>query len=207
MPNSPFDEGYIKFQAQHEPKAPFPWAKLVELNHWRTACHAAGLIGVYPDGIGYGNISQRVGESNQFYITGSATGGYETLSAEHYALVTSVDVPANSLVCEGPILASSESMSHAMIYRELPWVTGVIHAHHQAMWSHYLHRVPTTDASAPYGSPEMANSIVDLLRTTELPERKFFVMEGHPEGLFTFGRTLEEAFRVMEEAMAKFATN
>ena len=78
-----------------------------------------------------------------------------------------------------------------------PWVNGVIHVHHLGMWEALLHQVPTTDKSAPYGSPEMVASIVQLMRETDLKERKIFVMEGHREGIFTFGASLEEAFEVL----------
>src|SRR5690606_6522498 len=133
--------------------------ELAELDHWRKRMYAAGPIGAYPDGIGLGNISRRQSREGQFIISGSATGNFVQLSAEHYSLVTAVDIDRNSLACKGPIVASSESMSHAVIYRECPEVQGVIHIHHLGMWERLLHEVPTTDAKATYGSPEMAYSI------------------------------------------------
>ncbi|MCB0635186.1 MAG: class II aldolase/adducin family protein [Lewinella sp.] len=196
-PKTP-DEGYIKFQASWTEAQPFSWPSLDELNHWRNACYEAGWIGAYSDGIGFGNISRRLGDTDAFYISGSATGNFARLGAEHYALVTEVDAPRNTLHCRGPVIASSESMSHAVIYRALPWVNGVIHIHHLALWEQLLHRVPTTDAAAPYGSPEMAASITHLIHTTDLPESRLFVMEGHREGIFAFGDTLEAAFRRIE---------
>ena len=44
-----------------------------ELDAARTTLHDAGLIGVYPSGIGYGNISLRLA-GNLFLISGSGTG-------------------------------------------------------------------------------------------------------------------------------------
>jgi len=58
--------------------------------------------------------------------------------------------------------------------------------------------VPTTDASAPYGSPEMVDSIRQLLHKTDLRKRRIFVMEGHEEGIFTFGENLGAAMSVLE---------
>lgn len=191
------DEGYIKFQAHRTEAPPLPAGELNELDAWRRRLYELGLIGAYEDGIGYGNISRRSGEGDQFIITGSATGNYPRLQPEHYARVTAVDIDANTLWCEGPLVASSESMSHAVIYRSCPWVGGVIHVHHLGLWERLLHQIPTTDAAATYGSPEMAHSIVDLLRRTDLPEQKIFVMEGHREGIFSFGRDLEEAGQVL----------
>lgn len=197
------EEGYIKFDARWKQRPAFPERELEELQHWRRRLYDLQLIGAYDDGVGYGNISVRRDQSPQFYISGSATGNFHTLTAEHYALVTEVDIDQNRLYCEGPVVASSESMSHAVIYRALPWVGGVIHVHHLGMWEQLLHRVPTTDASATYGSPEMAYSIIDLIGNTDLPKRRIFVMEGHQEGIFTFGKDLDEAGVVLLEYYKK----
>lgn len=193
------DEGYIKFRADWEETTPLAWEELEELDHWRDAMYEAGLIGAYPDGIGFGNISRRRLGTDQFLISGSATGNFPELNATHYSLVTAVDIDRNSLSCRGPIIASSESMSHAVIYRECPEVQGVIHVHDLELWERLLHRVPTTDSQATYGSPEMAYSIIDLLNHTTLRTEKIFVMEGHREGVFAFGRDLAEAAAVIRK--------
>jgi len=191
------DEGYIKFQANWTKTNPFLMSDLITLNNFRTKLFDLKLIGAYSDGIGYGNISQRISESNQFFISGSATGNYKTLNNQHYAKVESFNLEKNVLNCNGPIIASSESMSHAVIYQECNWVNGVIHIHHLEMWEKLMHNVPTTNQSAAYGTPEMALSIIDLLQNTNLQEQKIFVMEGHREGVFAFGKDLEEAFDVV----------
>lgn len=190
------DEGYIKFKINWDKTSPLVFSKINDLIYWRQQCFANNLIGAYPDGIGFGNISIRKGNSHQFYISGSATGNEKTLNNEHFSLVTKVDASNNELWCKGAIVASSESMSHAIIYEKLPWVNAVIHAHDLRMWQQLLHQVPTTAADAPYGSPEMVRSIAQLIDTTNLPEQKIFVMEGHEEGIFVFGKNLEEAFNV-----------
>lgn len=191
------DDGYIKFEAHWSPAAALPVEALADLKQWRQRLHALDLIGMYSNGIGYGNLSRRWGESGQFAISGSATGGLPELGPEHFVLVTSVDIERNQLTCVGPIVASSESMSHAVIYHECPWVDGVIHVHSLPLWTRLLHRVPTTDKTAAYGTPEMARSIVDLLTHTDLALRRIFVMEGHPEGVFAFGKDLASAGEVL----------
>ena len=115
----------------------------------------------------------------------------------HYAVVTNVRIDENQLSCRGATIASSESMSHAVIYEYCDWVKGVIHIHNLALWQNLLYRVPTTAKGVPYGSPEMAYSIIDLLKTTDLQQQRIFVMEGHEEGVFTFGSSLEEAASVI----------
>lgn len=191
------DEGYIKFKTHWTQTAPLDIKSLNELLFWRQQCYDRQLIGAYSNGIGFGNISIRKENSNDFYISGSATGNIKVINEGHFAEVYKVDAPSNQLWCKGPTVASSESMSHAVIYELLPWVMAVIHIHNFELWQRLMHHVPTTDASAPYGSPEMVASIAHLLKTTDLPEQKIFVMEGHEEGVFVFGSSLEEAFKVL----------
>jgi ribulose-5-phosphate 4-epimerase/fuculose-1-phosphate aldolase len=192
------DEGYIKFNAEWEQTAPLPAARIEQLNAFRQKLYEQQLIGAYFNGIGYGNISCRYGKSGQFIISGSATGNIPQLDERHYALVTEVKAAENRLKCEGPVIASSESMSHAVIYETCLEVQAVIHIHNLEMWQRLMHQVPTTDASAPYGSPEMVESIKELLSTTDLRQSKIFVMQGHEEGVFTFGESLEEAYQVLQ---------
>lgn len=196
------DEGYIKFQAYRTAAKPLPAAHLQALMHWREVLYQHQLIGVYANGIGYGNISQRWNVKGQFIISGSATGRFQTLQPAHFTIVTYVDIAENTVWCEGPIIASSESMSHAVIYQNCPEVGGVIHVHHAALWRGLLHQVPTTAASAAYGSPEMADSIIELLENTDLRQRKIFVMAGHAEGIFTFGKDVAEAAQVLLQYLA-----
>lgn len=188
------DEGYIKFQAAYEKTEPFSAAELAKLMQYRQACYALGLIGTYSDGIGYGNISQRINDTDSFYISGSATGHFAELEEVHFARVTQIDIDRNTVYCDGPIVASSESMSHAVLYQHSSSINAVIHIHHLGLWEMLMHRVPTTPASAPYGSPEMAMAIIGLLEQSSLKEERIFVMEGHREGVFVFGNTLAEAF-------------
>ncbi|MBK9017753.1 MAG: class II aldolase/adducin family protein [Saprospiraceae bacterium] len=190
------DEGYVKFQAIWEQAAPLPAPKLAVLSHWRDEMHRLHLIGVYENGIGFGNISQRF-LGDQFVITGTATGHLTHLSPAHFTTVTDFDVEKNTVYCRGPILASSEAMSHAVIYRECPDVQGVIHVHHAGLWERLLHRVPTTAEGATYGSPEMADSIVNLLENSDLRQKKIFVMQSHPAGIFAFGTSLEQAASIL----------
>ena len=63
------DEGYVKFTAHlTEADLPAP-AELVRLNEVRTELHELGLIGILPDGIGYGNLSVRSAGEETFWIS------------------------------------------------------------------------------------------------------------------------------------------
>ncbi|MFQ5446713.1 MAG: class II aldolase/adducin family protein [Saprospiraceae bacterium] len=191
------NEGYIKFRTNWQHKRPLPSRDLTPIIRWRQEMYRHGLIGAYPDGIGFGNISRRWDASGRFVISGSATGRYPTPAASHFTLVTDFDLEKNTVTCEGPVVASSESMSHAVIYRECPEVTGIIHVHHLRLWEWLLEKLPATDTAAAYGTPEMATSIIRLLRETDLRQQKIFAMHGHREGVFAFGETLEEAAEVI----------
>jgi len=147
---------------------------------------------VYPDGIGYGNISSRFGTSEEFYITGSATGHYAQLALSYYALVKSFDFKLNSINCSGLIKASAESLSHAAIYQSLPQVGAVIHIHSDELWTQYLNKLPTTSVEIEYGTPKMAFAIMKLISEMS-KNQKLIIMGGHREGILSFGKDLQEA--------------
>lgn len=171
-----------------------------QLNKWRTKLHKLGLIGVNDKGIGFGNISQRI-KGQKFIITGTSTGGIPILDKNHYTVVHKADIKRNTVNCRGPIIASSESMSHAAIYKTLPNINAVIHVHYQAMWKKLLDKIPTTSQNACYGTPEIANEIKRLLKETDLKKKKYFVTAGHTDGIFSFGRDVQEAGEILLRAM------
>ncbi len=194
------DEGYIKFNCHWIPSNDIPLAMVAELNLWRNILYQKGLIGAYPDGIGFGNISMRWKE-NMFLISGSATGGLATLNESHYSLVTNYDLSTNSVTCEGPLKASSESLTHASIYECSPATNAVIHVHDLNAWNRLIYHVPTSSANVPYGTPEMANEIKRLFEETSLSTEKILVMGGHQEGIISFGEDLEEAGNILIEKL------
>lgn len=190
------DEGYIKFKSNWTNKDVIAEKDIAALNTWRDRLYDLGLLGVYPNGIGYGNISQRTSDK-QFVITGTQTGNYPKLSAQHYAQVVQCDVDNNSLQCLGMTEASSESMSHYAVYQQFSSIKYVFHTHHFKLWKTNLNRLPTTAIDVPYGTPEMAKEIQRLFRETDVLEKRIFVMAGHEEGIFTFGASLEAAGHVL----------
>ncbi len=190
------DEGYIKFNCKWIPSNDIPLNKIAVLNVWRDIMYKKGLIGVYPDGIGFGNISMRCNEKT-FLISGTATGGLATLNESHYSLVTGYDLSTNSVTCKGPVKASSESLTHAMIYECSAATHAVIHIHNLNLWNRLIHQVPTSREKIPYGTPEMAHEIKRLFEETALNKEKIIVMGGHPEGIISFGKDLEEAGSIL----------
>ncbi len=187
------DEGYIKFNVNWDQK-PFNFNdqdfKLI--NNYRQKLFDLGLVGAYPDGIGFGNLSIRH-LNNEFIISGSATGSISNLTKENYSLVKEFDIKNNSVTCQGLSKASSESLSHAAIYKKNAKVNAVIHVHHKNMWNCYQDKVPTTSMKAKFGTPEMALEISKISHQTS----GIIVMGGHPEGIITYGKSLEEAFHIL----------
>jgi ribulose-5-phosphate 4-epimerase/fuculose-1-phosphate aldolase len=186
------DEGVIKFQYDWIREELLEKSIIYKINNWRAKLYDNKLIGAYPDGTGYGNISVRM-EDNIFMITGSTTGSIEQLTSKHYAMVTEYDILNNSLTCKGEIKASSESLTHAAIYKSMPLVNAVVHIHNNTLWKKLINKVPTTSSQVEYGTPEMAFEINRLLKSTSLKDDRILVMANHKDGLITFGHNLDEA--------------
>lgn len=196
------DEGYIKY-ASHWTDATLPHAECAaELERWRAPLHDAGLIGHYEHlDVGFGNLSVRAGAPGQFIISGTQTGHVAHTTADHYALVTKADIAGNAVWSVGPSRASSEALTHAAIYRLSIDINAVVHVHDAALWAHYQGRLPTTDATVSYGTPDMAGEFERLWSGG--PSRNSFrhsfrkkglaIMGGHEEGIVSIGHDLAEA--------------
>lgn len=185
-------EGVIKYNCNWIKTGSFDFEQFEAINYWRNCLYELGLIGVYGDGLGYGNLSFRV-NGNQYIITGSATGGFNHLTKEHYTKVISYNLETNSLTAQGPIVASSESLTHAAIYQSDSSINAVFHGHHMDLWEHYLHKLPTSDVSVEYGTISMAHEIIRLYAETDMPNKQIMIMGGHKDGIISFGKSLDDA--------------
>ena len=186
---------YIKFSCERVAAEITSFEGLAELNAHRRKLRQLGLIGVDPNGIGFGNLSVRDGATDNFYITGSATGGRRELALADCVKVVACDFERNCVRYEGSALPSSESLSHAAIYKSDVTAGAVIHCHDSKLWAAVLNEAPTTSKAADYGTAEMANEIVQLFTRTDVP--KIIAMAGHEAGILTFGKDLEEAFAAL----------
>lgn len=187
------NEGYIKFQCNWVKKEiRIPKEIVATFEKYRSELYQLGLIGMYPNGIGFGNISVK-NSSGSFYITGSATGKYPSLETRHYAEVLSYNFAQNRLSCIGLTKASAESLTHAAVYEAIPEVCAVVHVHCLWLWEKLLGKYPTTSPEIEYGTPEMAIAVQELAKETTDCTDKLIVMGGHQEGILTYGRNLEEA--------------
>ncbi|MFQ5569149.1 MAG: class II aldolase/adducin family protein [Rhodothermales bacterium] len=206
-------EGVIKFELWFIQTPPLPDEALHEINAWRKILRLTRLIGRDPQrygGLGYGNISRRVApfdappHERHFLISGSQTGGLPDLTGAHYALVRAFHPDQNLVAAEGPILPSSESLTHGKLYALDNDLRFVMHVHSPPIWHHaHILDIPTTRPDVPYGSPEMSAEVCRLYRETDVRERQIFVMGGHEDGLVSFGRTAEEAGTVLLTYLAR----
>jgi L-ribulose-5-phosphate 4-epimerase len=188
---------YIKFSCERVAAEITSFGGLAELNACRRKLLDLRLIGVDANGIGFGNLSVRDGATDNFYITGSATGGIHELTLADCAKVVACDFERNCVRYEGSGLPSSESLTHAAIYESDATAGAVIHCHDSKLWSAALNEAPTTSKAAEYGTPELAYEIIQLFKRTDVPSRRIIVMAGHEAGILTLGKDLEEAFAVL----------
>ena len=198
-------EGSIRFNCLWEKEEILlPEETYLQLEASRSTLFDLGLIGTYPDGIGYGNLSQRIPGQDFFYITGSGTGAKKRLEVSDYSLVTSFTIPANQLSCRGLTKASSESMTHAALYKALPLAHAVVHIHCLWLWEKLLYNYPATSARIEYGTPEMAEAVGRLATEMIGNKEQIIVMGGHKEGILAFGNTLREVTELLVKLYKRY---
>ncbi len=185
-------EGIIKFKANWKNTDSISKDEYAFINPWRKLCFDKSIIGVGDDGIGYGNISFRIGKTNQFVISGSATGHIPNLESKHYSKVVDFDIVNNSIDCRGRTIASSESMSHAAIYAANSNIKCVIHLHHKKLWEDNKNQLPTTDTSIEYGTVAMAEAIFNMVKNININQ---IIMGGHENGIILFDNSFELIFK------------
>jgi len=188
---------YIKFACEQSARQLIPFDGFAELNACRLKLLELGLIGVDANGIGFGNLSIRDGATNNFYITGSATGGKPELTPADCARVVAHNFERNWLRYEGSAIPSSESFTHAAVYESDAKAGSVIHCHDSKLWAALLDQAPTSSKAVDYGTPEMAYEVMRLFKVSDVQSRKILVMAGHEGGILAVGKDLDEAFAVL----------
>ncbi len=202
-------EGVTKFSASHL-EAEFPsWAtpKLEALLQARGVLRSRDWIGIDParyGGVGYGNVSIRVGPMRRtkgqrsFVVSGTQTSDKTSTTHQDYAVVHEYEVRRNWVRSSGPARPSSESMTHGMLYDIDPSIVCVLHVHWPECWAkrHAL-KLPTTPMDVRYGTPEMARATRELFETTDVAQRRLFAMAGHEDGIVSFGESVDDALSVL----------
>jgi len=192
-------EGVIKFNYEClDRNYLIPEASFNKLNPLRNELKNKNYIGVYPDGICYGNVSLRIEKGNTFHITASDTGKFLNTDRAQYVKVTSCNLSNNQCLYKGPGLPSSESLSHYIIYDSCQAINAVIHIHDSALWKQLYNKVPTSSPDVTYGSLAMVHEIIRLLNEGPLMQQNILVMGGHPDGIICFGNSIDEAANLLK---------
>lgn len=197
---SEIDDGIIKFdQTDYILSPPLEADEYKDLEAWREKLFKLKLIGEYlPEKIGYGNLSQRANYQSlrkssgpQFIISGTQTGGLPRLGPRHYTRVIDFNIKLNKVSIRGPVMASSESLTHAALYLVSTEVGCVFHIHDKKIWSGMLgDKKPATPKDTPYGTIEMAKCVQKMF-----PDKNHgtFAMAGHEDGVIAFAPNLDKA--------------
>lgn len=207
----PIDDGVIKYdRSQFEKSEPLNPDEFRELEKWRDTLHKLRLIGEYlPEKIGYGNLSERKNyldhfksENPQFLISGTQTGGLETLDGNSYTRVLDFDLEKNLVKVKGPVEASSEALTHAAVYQCNSKILCVFHIHSTPIWEGMIaNNYMATSENTPYGTIEMAREVQGLIGKSE---SGLLVMKGHQDGVISYGQNLDSAGKLILEVYDKF---
>jgi L-ribulose-5-phosphate 4-epimerase len=194
------DEGGSTFSYRWNGTAPLPESDWRALGEWRQKLASLHVLGVSASGVAFGNLSQRRSGTQRFVTTGTRTAGVPVLDERHFAEVLGFDLDCHALTCRGPVLPSSEALSHAAVYQSDSNLSACLHVHHARLWHALLGRGPTTSSDGGCGSLKMAHDILRLFAEARDRAPRIIVMAGHADGLLFMGASLDEAgLRLVEE--------
>ncbi len=170
----------------------------------------------------FGNVSAFDAGRAVFSIKPSGV-AYENLTVADMAVV---DVEAN--LVEGHLRPSSDTRTHAALYRAFPGVGGIVHTHstYATAWAqaglsipiygtthadHLTEDVPCTAVMSPEAverdyEAETGKQIIDCFRTRDPLQTPMVLVAGH--GAFAWGKTADKAVyhAVVLEELAKIAS-
>ncbi len=196
-------EGVVKYSLEFTQTEALEFEKIQEIEETRVDLYALNLIGAYEDGIGFGNISQKEENSSKFFITATQTGHLKDLKSEDYSLVEKVDFESFTTYASGASKPSSEALTHGCIYELDKDINAIIHVHNEKLWRYMLENGYVSTSDVEYGSLEMVQDIQKIYSTLTPLDNRAFVMKGHFEGVFTFGKTMQEAKEELYKILAK----
>jgi ribulose-5-phosphate 4-epimerase/fuculose-1-phosphate aldolase len=115
------------------------------------------------------------------------------LSEKDVAVVEQFNIQANHLSAYGQVKPSSESMTHGVCFQTFDDIGSVIHVHSPDIW-HAIDELalPFTAQSIPYGTPQMAQAVIELLQANHQDKQAtIFAMKGHEDGIVAVGKDLK----------------
>ena len=212
---TPMQDGVIQYEIEHTRRKLRTAERdaALSLIGWRSVLQDCGLLGQSAtryDGVGFGNLSTRVGPRSAtrgrraFVVSATQSSGRRAVCDDDFAVVLSWSVRSNELCSAGANLPSSESLTHASIYDEAVNVQAVLHGHSPEIWAaHDRLRLPFTPAGVDYGTVAMAEATRALFRAGRVHETSAFVMRGHEDGVVAFGRTVDDAGATLLTLLAR----
>lgn len=200
-------DGVIKYSLEYTQSESIEWKLCDEIEQIRKDLHNLGLIGVYDNGIGYGNISQIINNDKHFVITGTQTGHLKNLEAKDYSLITSVNLDTFKTIATGYTKPSSEAITHYTLYDIDKNIKAVIHIHSEVLWRFMLQNDYLATSDVEYGSIAMVKDVQAMYAEIDPLSKPLFVMKGHFEGIVTFGNKLEDAKSVLYRLINDYLKN
>ncbi len=178
-----------KFRTEFARGEPTAHPGTAEFLEWCRRWAAAGWIGT-----AMGNLSFR--SETSFIITPTGSDPRKLNAEDLVEVVTTAFAPP-TLTVAGRHQPSSESLMHAAIYTARPGIGAVFHGHSDALLeSAGKLGLPVTRSERPYGTPAMADEVLDVLSGHAV-----VIMRHH--GFVALGRTMREANEAVERLMAK----
>ena len=175
-----------------------------QLVSWFTVFRKMGWLGLDPiryGGLGYGNLSMRIGKRRAdighraFAITGSQTAALTSITDQHIAIVARYKVAEGQLWKMTGVNPSSESLTHAVIYDSAPQAKVCFHIHCPEIWSARSElNLPTVPSHIRYGTTEMSAAIRHLCIHEKVGFNRPIAMGGHEDGLLCFSDNPDQAF-------------
>ncbi len=197
-------EGTIQFAYQLDPPGdPVEPEILAQLAAWRSIFRQLEILGHHPDrydGFGYGNLSMKDSDES-FIITASQTSGESELTQENLVRITGCNLDRFWVDASGHQPPSSETLTHAMIYQADSRVQWVFHVHSPELWNAALD-LPETPPDVPYGSPQMAEAVNELL-SRNVSRPLVFATRGHEDGIFVLGSNARDCGGLLVTYLAK----
>lgn len=197
-------EGVVKYSLDFTLKEISYEKEYQVLEECRERLYALGLIGAYCDGIGYGNISQRIDDTDKFLITATQTGDLNSLTSKEYSLVENIDFRSFKTTAIGMSRPSSECITHGAIYSLDKEINAVIHIHNEKLWNFMLENNLLSTNDTLYGTPEMVKDVIEIYKDIDVLSNNVFVMKGHFEGIVSFGKNIAQAEKSVYEIIKKF---
>lgn len=159
--------------------------RLEYLNHWTWLFGQIGLTPIHQEGA-YGNMSYR-DDQGAFVITRTGMIPEETLNPENYTCVSGYD-EEDGFITRGSYEPSSEALLHYRLYQEHPDIQAILHGHLDIL-NQYASAlgVPVTPTFCEYGTPELAQSGVELVSSNH----PLIILKDH--GFVSTGCSIDEA--------------